>query len=51
MQVRRTLIIAIALGVFACATATATAAELVGGTVSPAVLHGKPTVVMFLHPF
>ena len=51
MSPRRFLIACAAAAMLAFATAPANAAQVVNGTITPSALKGKPTVVMFLHPF
>jgi hypothetical protein len=51
MSPRRFLITCAAAAMLAFAAAPANAAQVVNGTISPSKLKGKPTAVMFLHPF
>ena len=51
MSPRRFLIACAAAAMLALAAAPANAAQIVNGTITPSALKGKPTVVMFLHPF
>jgi hypothetical protein len=47
----RLLALAAALVAVAFAAAPASAARVVNGSIAPSSLKGKPTVVMFFHPF
>jgi hypothetical protein len=40
-----------AAAMLALAAAPANAAQIVNGMIAPSKLKGKPTAVMFLHPF
>ncbi len=51
MSPRRLLMICAAAAMLALAAAPANAAQIVNGTIAPSKLKGKPTAVMFLHPF
>lgn len=51
MSPRRLLMICVAAAMLALAAAPANAAQIVNGTIAPSKLKGKPTAVMFLHPF
>jgi hypothetical protein len=51
MSPRRFLVTCAAVVVLAFAASAANAAQVVNGTITPAKLKGKSTVVMFLHPF
>ncbi len=51
MSPRRLLMICAAAAMLALAAAPANAAQIVSGTIAPSKLKGKPTAVMFLHPF
>ncbi|MCX6391940.1 MAG: hypothetical protein NTX95_05540 [Actinobacteria bacterium] len=51
MSPRRFLLTCAAVVMLAFAAAPANAAQVVNGTITPAKLKGKSTVVMFLHPF
>jgi predicted nicotinamide N-methyase len=48
---RRILLVCAAAAMLAMAAAPANAAQVVNGTIAPSKLKGKPTAVMFLHPF
>lgn len=51
MTRRRLLVLAAALAAVALAAAPANAARVVNGAITPSSLKGKPSVVMFFHPF
>ena len=51
MSPRRLLVLAAALAAVALAAAPANAARVLNGSITPSSLKGKPSVVMFFHPF
>jgi hypothetical protein len=51
LRTRRLLIVAATIALVAAMAAPAHAARVVNGAITPGKLKGKPTAVMFFHPF